>query len=73
MSMPTRWSASLLYKSVPQASAHLSMRHSLQAWIEGHYACDRGILPDVNPYRGDVTMANAWMDGWSCRDRMSLH
>jgi hypothetical protein len=56
---------------VPQVSERAAVRHPLQAWIEGHYARDRGIPREANPHQGDKTMAGAWSDGWICRDYLS--
>jgi hypothetical protein len=45
--------------------------YPLQAWVEGHYARDCNAPQDVNPYRARSTMAEAWLEGWSHRDRVS--
>jgi hypothetical protein len=51
-----------------RAAAH----YPLQAWIEGHYARDRGASREANPHQDEVAMAKAWSEGWIYRDRLSL-
>jgi hypothetical protein len=47
------------------------MQYPLRAWVEGHYACDRGMPLNANPYHKDDEMAHAWTAGWHCREQMS--
>lgn len=72
--MPTPLRAALLRKGGTQTKACVrrSLRYPLQAWVEGHYARERGMPKDTNPYPGDLDMASAWTVGWLFRDQMSI-
>lgn len=65
--------AAALRKSASKIKDFVALRYPLQAWTEGHYACDCGRPQSANPYEQDRVMGEAWLAGWHCRHRLPVH